>query len=345
MSIELPSAFAQVAPHTTILDPFDAPQLRWGILGAGGIARTFARDVPAHSSQIISAVGSRDLSRAKQFASEMSVEHAFGSYEDLVASDLVDAIYIATPHIRHRDDALLALRAGKPVLVEKAFAMTLKEAEEVFAEAESQGLFAMEAMWSRHLPHYRFIAAAIAAGAGGDVVSVHADHGQSLRHVPRLMEASLGGGSLHDLGVYSLHFSQFVLGRPQEIQALTRPTSTGVTAAEMVVGKYPTALSLASSNLDGRSATSGSITFENFSIEMPTQFYRPTEVVLRTYPEGADHFHGEVHRWDATVPGGFQYQAAEAARCIRAGMTESPVVPWQATLDVMWMMDQVSTHR
>ncbi len=339
---QLPEVFATLAPGFVVEDPKAAPALRWGILGAGNIARTFTQDVRAYSSQKVVAVGSRDQGRADAFAAEFGDMKPYGSYDALVAADDIDIIYVATPHSRHRDDALLALRAGKPVLVEKAFTMTLEEAEEIFATAKEMGLFAMEAMWSRHLPHYRYLEALIDGGNIGRVVSLHADHGQHLTHVPRLMEPELGGGSLHDLGVYSNHFANFVLGRPERISYMTRPTSTGVIAAEMIVGKYPGALSVASSNLDGISATAGQVTFERASFELPTLFYRPGVVTLRTFPEDGDHIFGEVNQWDATVPGGFQYQVAEAARCITAGLTESPVVPWQATLDVMWVLDQVA---
>ena len=303
----------------------------------------FARDVPAYSSGVVTAVGSRDKAKAVQFAAEYNIPYSYGSYQELVDSAEIDAVYVATPHIRHRDDALLALRAGKPVLVEKAFTMTAEEAREVFAEADKRGLFAMEAMWSRHLPHYRFIKAVIKDGLGGRLINVTADHSQWLRHVPRLMEPELGGGALLDLGVYSLHFVHHALGVPEELIARGLPTGTGVDAGEIVIATYPDALASALSSLEGINSTPGMLTFEDFAIELPEQFYRPTHVHLRTFPDrdsgGREQL---VTKWDAQVPGGFQYQAAEAARCIDAGLLESPVVTWQDTIDVMEMMDQVA---
>lgn len=338
----LPREIAELVPGFSVLDPKDAPPLRWGIIGAGGIARVFASDVPAYSSQQVVAIGSRSLERAEEFAADFPGVRAYGSYEELVNADEVDIVYVATPHIRHRDDALLALNAGKPVLVEKAFTMTVAEAEEVFELAKEKNLFVMEAMWSRHLPHYGLLRALVDAGVGGNAVAVHADHGQSLRHVPRLMQADLGGGSTHDLGVYSAHFAQFVLGRPDQLTCVTRKTDTGVNAAEMIIGRYPDALSVASSNLDGLSATAGSVTFEKLSFEVPSQFYRPAEVVVRTFPKDADPLYGVEHHWDARVPGGFQYQAAAAARCISAGLIECPAVPWSSTLDVLWALQEAA---
>ncbi len=98
-----------------------APPLRWGVLAAGGIARKFADNVSRFTSGTVVAVGSRALERAQQFADELDVPVAHGSYEALVADPAVQAVYVASPHSEHRDHALLAIAAGKHVLVEKAF--------------------------------------------------------------------------------------------------------------------------------------------------------------------------------------------------------------------------------
>lgn len=339
----LPEIFSALAPTYQVEDPMAAPPLRWGILGPGGIARIFADTISKYSSGTITAVGSRDLGRAKKFAEEFAVPAAYGSYGELVADPNVDAVYVATPHIRHRDDALLALRAGKPVLVEKAFTMTAEQAREVFEEADKRSLFVMEGMWSRHLPHYRFIKAVIEGGLAGRLTNVTADHSQSLRHVARMIRPELGGGAVLDLAVYPLHFIHHALGMPTELVARGLPTGTGVDAAEIVLATYPNALAVASASMDGINSTPGILTFEEAAIELPTQFYRPTQVYLRTYPDRAQGGTAQqVTHWDASVPGGFQYQAAEAARCIAAGLTQSSVVTWQDTLDVMEIMDSVN---
>jgi len=131
----------------------DAPSLRWGIIAPGGIARTFAQAITARTSQGIVAVGSRNVQRAQEFVDEFaSGATAYGSYGELVADDDVDVVYVASPHSEHRDHALLAIEAGKHVLVEKAFARNAAEAREVLEAAERAGVFVMEAMWSRFLP-------------------------------------------------------------------------------------------------------------------------------------------------------------------------------------------------
>lgn len=347
----LPHLFTKVAPNYHVETPSDVPQLRWGIIGLGGIARRFAEEVPKYSDQVVVAVGSRSKAKAETFAFEFGVDddRAYGSYEDLVNDPAVDAVYVATPHSRHKEDALLALRAGKPVLVEKAFAMTEEEAAEVFAEAEERGLFAMEAMWSRALPHYRFVDEVVKTGALGALTSVAADHGQALTHVPRLMEADLGGGAMLDLGVYPLHLINMALGETSKVASASRLTageSGVVDAGDVVATTHETGLGTATCQLDGATPVEATLTFEKGSIRLHRDFYQPTEVTLEV--ETTDPETGEVTletaTWDARVAGGFQYEAAEAARQIIAGNLESPFVPWSATLAVQKIMDQVLTE-
>src|ERR1700744_776916 len=155
----------------------DGP-VRWGILGPGGIAHTFAEDLSLTDSGVVAAVGSRSQDGADRFADEFGIPARHSSYESLVADPTVDVIYVATPHPAHRETAILALRAGKPVLVEKPFAMNAAEAAEIVAVARKEKLFAMEAMWTRFLPHIAVIRKWLAEGALGEIVTVTADHGQ-----------------------------------------------------------------------------------------------------------------------------------------------------------------------
>ena len=342
----LPDLFRQVAPGYQVPDPFDAPGLRWGILGPGGIARTFARDVPAASNQLVTAVGSRSQARANKFAEEFGLDdgRAYGSYDQLVEDPDIDIVYVATPHIRHQKDALLALRAGKPVLVEKAFAMSEQETREVFETAADLKLFVMEGMWSRHLPHYAFMRSLLQSGRLGALRSVQADHGQSLRHVARLVNPELGGGALLDLGVYPIHLAQMLLGIPSELLSASRLSDQGVDVSDVVVGSYPGATSVSSCQLDTLSPTVATLVFEKGLVYLQSQFYRPTRVDLRVDDVDSQDLSivGTKHStWDARVPGGFQYQAADAARSIAAGDLESTVVPWGATLEVQRIMDTV----
>src|SRR3954447_14308419 len=140
-------------PFSRIPDPLDAPVIRWGVLAPGGIAHKWTTALHARTTSRVVAVGSRSLERAQAFAAEFGAARAHGGYESLVDDPEVDAVYIASPHSHHHEHALLALSAGKPVLVEKAFTRNAAEAVEVAEAARTTGLLAVEAMWTRFLPH------------------------------------------------------------------------------------------------------------------------------------------------------------------------------------------------
>lgn len=323
-------------------DPRDAPALRWGILGAGGIAGTFARDVPARSAQRVVAVGSRSADKGAAFAATHGIDRVHGSYEDLVADPEVDAVYVATPHSHHRDHAVLALEAGKHVLVEKAFTRSAAEAREVLAVAERQGLFAMEAMWTRFLPHMGALRAVVGSGALGEICTVTADHGQRLDHVERLFAPELAGGALLDLGVYDVSFAHLLLGAPAGVRATGVLTDRGVDLQEAVVltydGEHERALAVCTASMWTSSATGASVVGTEGRIDVAGPFYGSTSFVVT--PRG-----GEAWQWPpAELAGhryGFEYEAAEVARCVSAGRQQSDVMPWSATLEVMGTMDEI----
>src|SRR2546423_14582044 len=142
--------------------------LGWGLIGPGGIAGTFAADLAFTDSGRAAAVGSRDMDSADRFADRFDIPNRHASYEALVADPDVNVVYVATPHPMHHAGALLALRAGKPVLVEKAFTINAGEARELVATARAEGLFLMEAMWTRFLPHIAQIRRLLADEALGE---------------------------------------------------------------------------------------------------------------------------------------------------------------------------------
>src|SRR5271156_5104049 len=203
--------------------------VRWGIIGTGSIAATFATDLALTDAGSVVAVGSRHLETAVAFADRFTVPHSHGSYQGLVEDEEVDAVYVATPHPMHFEHAALALDYGKPVLVEKAFTMDAAQARALVAMAQSQGLFLMEAMWTRFLPHMVEIRRLLSAGTLGDIVPVPAAFGRWFPADPssRLFDPQLGGGALLDLGVYPVSLASMVLGPPDRILALVAPAFTG----------------------------------------------------------------------------------------------------------------------
>jgi predicted dehydrogenase len=312
--------------------------VRWGILGTGGIAGSFAADLRLTGSGAAVAVGSRSRAAADRFAGEFGIPGRHASYESLVADPDVDVVYVATPHPMHRDNALLALRAGKHVLVEKPFTMTAAEAREVAGEARRRGLFAMEAMWTRFLPHTAVVRGWLAAGALGDIVTVTADHGQWFAPDPgfRLFAPGLGGGALLDLGVYPVSFASMVLGPPRRIVSMSDPAFTGVDAqTSMLFGYDSGAQAVLTCTLRAKSPTTAAITGTDARIEVEGGFYAPATVTL--IPRN-----GEAVRVESRHEGrGLRHQADEVARRLAAGERESPLMPLDETVSVMETMDTV----
>ena len=320
-----------------ILDPLSAPGLRWGIIGAGFIAGKFANAVMKHTASTVVAVGSRDPDKGARFATANGIAEVHVGYEALVNDPSVEAVYVATPHSMHREHALLALAAGKPVLVEKPFAPSEEEGREVAVAARSAGLFAMEAMWTRFLPHMSALRDVIARGAIGEVVHVHADHGQYFPYQPehRIYNPALAGGALLDLGVYPLSFVQDLLGNPRSVASIGAFAETGVDGHVSVLLDYPGRLqATVYTTLWGLTSIAARVTGTEGRIDVNGPFLRPASLSV-TRRDGV--------RWDFAieVQNGFQYEIAEFARCVAAGALESPVLPLEDTLGVIRIMDEV----
>lgn len=326
------------APRTP--DPQDAPPVRWGVLGPGGIAHTFADAVHTGTRSRVVAVGSRSADRAAEFARRHGVERAHGSYEELVADDGVDAVYVASPHSEHHAHALLAVRAGKPVLVEKAFTRSLLEADEVLAEAGSRGVLVAEAMWSRYSPQYDVVRATLDAGTLGEVVLVQADHGQRLwpDGPQRLSDPALAGGSLLDLGVYPVAFADHVLGALDDVAARGTLSDLGVDVTVGVTARRGEALARMTSTMAAVTPCDALVAGTEARLELtgPGSFYGAATDVRLVGRDGT-----VLDTWSPERPDhGFRFEAAEFARALADGRTETWSVPWEATRRVLAVMDE-----
>lgn len=313
-------------------------QLRWGILGTGLIAAAFTADLALTDSGVVAAVGSRSQTAADRFASEHGVARAHASYESLVNDPGIDVVYVATPHPMHRDNAILALEAGKPVLVEKPFTMNAAEAREVVTLARERRLFAMEAMWTRFLPHIAVVRDWLAQGTLGEIVTVSADHGQWFAEDPqfRLFAPALGGGALLDLGVYPVSFASMVLGSPSRIVAISDPAFTGVDAqTSMLFGYQSGAQAVLTCTLRAKSPTRAAIVGTDARIEIDGAFYAPATVSLIPR-DGEPTVVRSDHRGR-----GLRHQADEVTSRLAAGELESPLMSLDETVAIMETMDTV----
>jgi predicted dehydrogenase len=329
-------------PTSRIGDPMDAPPLRWGVLAPGGIAGTFADALARCTRQKVVAVGSRSIERAQRFATAHGVDKAFASYEELVSDPDVDIVYVASPHSEHAAQALLAIAAGKSVVVEKPFTRNADEARSVARAARSAGVFAMEAMWTRFLPQTDVIRQLLADGTLGEVVTVLADHGQIFDPDPagRMFNPALAGGALLDLGVYPISFASFVLGEPDSVLATGSLTDTGVDAQVSMVLTSGRAQACLNTTLLAKTPTTGSISGRLASLTCPGSFYAPGVLTLtandgRRLVRDVDPIAGHL---------GMSFEAAHAATLIADGATESPLLALEETISVLRTIDSVRSQ-
>ena len=314
------------------------PAIRWGILGAGGIASVFTENLLAEGLHV-QAVGARDGARAQAFADRFGLAIAHAGYEALVADPEVDAVYVATTHNFHAEHALLAIAAGKPVLVEKAFTVTAAEARRVAEASRAAGVFAMEAMWTRFLPSTDFVRSRIADGSLGDVRALITDHSQKLNPDPkgRLHNPDLAGGALLDLGVYNVSFALDLLGVPSEIVGRGSLTATGVDAeVASILTHAGGARSEAHTTMLSAGPSRATVIGTEGYLELDGAFYNWTTV--RRYSgrqELVETF--EPQRTSR----GMHFQALELQRCVREGLPESPRLTLDDSISVMTVLDDL----
>lgn len=310
----------------------------WGILGTGWIAERFVADLLT-AGHLVVAVGSRTSEAADAFATRHGIPVAHGSYRSLVEDPDVDAVYIATPHPYHARNALLAIEHGKHVLIEKPFTLTRHEAEQVLAAARGAGVVALEAMWTRYLPHMARIRRIIADGTIGDVRSVIAEHGQLLPTDPGLRFANpeLGGGALLDLGSYPISFAIDLLGPPTRITALGSLTGSGVDRRVSIAMEHAgQAHSLSHAALDAAGPITASIIGTDGRIDLDRVWYAPTSFTVYSSANDVVARHDDR---DLAAP--LHFEAAELERCVRDGLTESPLLPAAQILGAMEVLDEV----
>ena len=309
---------------------------RWGILGTGGIASTFAKDLALLEGHEVAAVGSRTLDKAEAFAHELSAT-PFGSYQELVESD-VDAIYVATPHSLHAENSILALNVKKPVLCEKPFAVNAIQAEAMIQASKANSVALMEAMWSRFLPHYQILREILDSGELGELVAIYADHGQPLPadRYYRLHAPELAGGALLDLGIYPISLAFMVLGEPDSIIASSQPTASGVDAQTSMIFSYFTGQqAVMTTTLEVRTPCTAQIIGTRGRINIDSNFYTPTSMQVIIDGKVAREYPREY------VGHGIREQAREFAEVVRNGAIESPIMSHSESLAIMQVMDEI----
>ncbi len=333
------------SPLTTLPDPKFTPlhggaALRWGVLAPGGIANSWVKTAHANTDQRVHAVASRSLERAQEFAAKHGIERAYGSYEELVADDGIDVVYIAAPHSEHLTLATLAISAGKHVLIEKPIALNAAEARQIKALAAAAGVFAMEAMWSRFLPQTSIVEQLMTDGALGDLKQVTASFGALFPYQPesRWFNPELGGGALLDIGVYPAWFAHFVLGAPDTVTARGSLADTGVDAQSVVVLEYASnAQAVVSMTMWAETSKAASISGTAARLEYSGEFFAPSGLRVFVGDAAPLVWNDETgFKWGD----GLCYEAAAVAQHIADGLTESPLHTLDDTIAVLEVLDE-----
>jgi len=318
----------------------------WAILGAGRIAHKFAKDIASIEGARIYAVASKSMERASTFAEAYDAPHALDSYEALCDLEGVDAVYIATRHIYHAENAIMCLKAGLPVLCEKPFAMNTQQVSQMISAARTHDTYLMEAFWTRFLPHMKKVLALIESGAIGEVKSLKADFGFKANYDPegRLFNKALGGGSLLDIGVYPLFLSLLLFGKPDSIKASALFGETGVDEVCAMLLKFPSnKLAILDSTILSDTKSEAMIYGTNGHIHMHGQWHRVSTVTLhRDGVEEAEVFEFESNTF------GYNYEAMAVMKDLanlsagQAGAKkESELMPLDFSLLIMETLDAI----
>jgi len=318
-------------PAPEIVDPQSVPSLRWGVIGPGRIADSFVQSCLKHTNQKFKAVASRTADKADQFAAKFGIETVQGSYEELVSSDDLDAIYISSWQKDHFEHAMMALNAGKHVLVEKPITYLPEEAEQIFSLARQKNLLAMEAMWTRYLPQSTIIRKMLSEGELGKPELFSASFCVDNRHIPRLWKKG-GGGIIYDMGIYTIAMAQQFMGNPINIIATGKVNQDELHEETHSVFQYENgARAQISSSGIATLPTTAKCSFENGVVVIDEPFFVPSGIKLR---DKSLYFKQQSWRDESSIQGheGLCYQAVWFAKFVEEGKVESTVHTAQDTI-------------
>jgi predicted dehydrogenase len=279
------------------------------------------------------------VASAKGFAERVGIERAHGSYADLVADPEVDVVYVGTPHNFHHRHALLALNAGKNVLVEKPIALNAAEASEIAERAVERGVFCAEALWTFFLPRYDVVRQLLDDGVLGDVRTLLADHGEWFPDTHRIMRHDLAGGALLDLGTYPLALAAWALGLPEQVVAIGQDVPGGEVHGQVsAVLRHPGGAQSAinttiMADTPNRAVLAG--TRATLVVEGP--FFAPGDLTVVSAGKES------TLRWSELAVGheALYFPAAEVARRVAAGETETPLRTPAESVATLGLVDEV----
>ena len=311
----------------------------WAILGCGKMARKFVNDLKILPNARLYAAASRSFENARDFASELGFEKAYGSYEEMVNDPAVDVVYIASPHSLHFEHALLCLNHRKAVLCEKALALNSREVKIMIEAARKNNVFLMEAFWTMFQPSFNKAIEIIRSKELGALKMVRADFAFNAEYNPekRLYNVALGGGSLLDIGIYPVFMSLMALGKPSEIKTMASICPTGAEESIIMAFRYRGGeLASLVSSFASHSSVQTEFSFEYGFLRLNRRFHTHTTLTYWKHPEEE-----KTISFEKGIGFGYDLEAAHVMECLDAGKIESNLMPWSLSLDLMEIMDNV----
>ncbi len=284
--------------------------VRFGLIGAGTIARKFATDIQVVEGAELVAVASRSIEKANKFADEFEIENRFGSYQELAQSDQIDAVYIALPHRFHKEQAIIFLENKKAVLCEKPMAVNKQEEQAMIDTAKKENTLLMEAMWTRYLPAINHLKKIIHSKELGEMLEMKLafcdDFGLTAPIDGRHLNPNLAGGSLLDVGIYPISLLLYLTKEEFVYDALKYEFSA--TGVDMYVEIDMTLLNDVKTKvkiLSGfdRQDKDAIITFEHGEVIVPT-FFAAESIIINgeetKYPFESQGFEHEIRSFVTT---------------------------------------------
>ncbi len=303
-------------------------EIRWGILSTGRIAHKFARDFRFVEGGELVAVASRSQPVADAFAREFEIPKAFGSYESLLASPDIDAVYIATPHTLHLQNTVDAFEAGKAVLCEKPLTITPDECKQLIDHARSGDHYLMEAMWTYFLPAVQQARRWVEAGRIGPIRHVRADFGFRVPYDPdaRVYNVDLAGGAMLDMGIYPIAIAWYFLrAHPDRVEVVARKAPNGVEDEVVMLFNYGSAVATLSTSFRCTLPNLAFIVGEDGYVALP-DFWRANECLLYDHRGLIDRYHDERHSL------GLNFETTSVNNDLLHGRSESEIMPLETSL-------------
>ncbi|RRO22847.1 Gfo/Idh/MocA family protein [Flavobacteriaceae bacterium 14752] len=310
---------------------------RWGILGLGNIAHKFVQDLQTVENAELYAVGSRSQNKADKFAKEYNASKAYGSYEELIQDPNIDVVYIATPHVFHKVNTISVLNSGKAVLCEKAFAMNQNEVEEMIRTAQDNQVFLMEALWTNFMPTIKTLKDFQEKNTYGNIKHIQAEFCFKAPFDPkkRLFNPKLGGGALLDIGIYPVYLALKLLGKPNHISAESKLSTTGVDLETKMSFEYENGVKAdLFCSFDQTKENFAFIEFEKAKVELGPRFHETDKLSIITSNNTIE----KDFNYQAK---GYHFEIAHVQDCLDQGLTESPLMPFEFSLELIKTLDEI----